>query len=249
VTVPAGSCLPLSLPAGKVQITETPTSGLRVTDIAVAGAGGLIDSDLRTGKALVYVASGQVTEVLYTNAKPYKPGDGCVHPWPWFKKHPKDSKRLAPKGGLTVGGDRLSAKQVQAILKKAERGGNLRFELEGELIAALLNQLRRLSHPASVQTAINAAQLLLSQSDGALHNGTINTARLDWWATVSYNGQTYRASQLVDTLSAFNEGAAKGGPRSCGKQRGDGHKNDNYKNNKKYNKSKNKSHNRLAWPI
>jgi hypothetical protein len=80
VTVPAGSCLPLSLPAGKVQITEAPTAGLRVTDIAVAGAGGLINSDLRTGKAMVYVASGQVTEVLYTNAKPYKPGDDCVHP-------------------------------------------------------------------------------------------------------------------------------------------------------------------------
>ena len=40
-----------------------------MTDIAVVGAGGLISSDLATGKAQVYVASGQVTEVLYTNAK------------------------------------------------------------------------------------------------------------------------------------------------------------------------------------
>jgi hypothetical protein len=239
VTVPAGSCLPLSLPAGKVQITEAPTAGLRVTDIAVAGAGGLISSDLAAGKALVYVASGQVTEVLYTNAKPYRPGHGCVHPWPWFKQHPKDGKRLAPKGGLTVGGDRLTARQVQAILKKAAHGGNLRFELEGELIAALLNQLRGASTSASVQTAVDASQLLLSQSDGALHNGAINTTKLDWWSTVTYDGKPYQAGHLASALGSYNEGEFKGGPRSCGKpKKGKKHKNDDYKH-----------WSRLVWPV
>jgi hypothetical protein len=240
VTVPAGSCLPLSLPAGKVQITEAPTAGLRVTDIAVAGSGGLISSNLATGRALVYVASGQVTEVLYTNAKPYRPGHGCVHPWSWFK-HPKHGKHLAPKGGLNVGGDRLTAGQVQAILKQAARGGNLRFELEGELIAALLNQLRGASTSASLQTAVNASQLLLSQSDGAVRNrnGALTTTKLDWWSTVSYKGKSYQAGNLTGALGSYNEGEFKGGPRPCGKpKKGNKHNNDDYKH-----------WSRLVWPI
>jgi hypothetical protein len=145
----------------------------------------------------------------------------------WFKHHPKDGKRYVPAGGLTVGGDRLRAGQVQAILGKAGHGRNLRFELEGELIATLLNQLRRASTPSSVQAAINASQFLLSQHGGALHNGAINTSKLDWWTTVTYNRKTYRANQLVDTHSSFNEGAAKGGPRPCRKHRDDGHDDDN----------------------
>ena len=242
VTVPAGSCLPLSLPAGKVEITEAPTAGLRVTDIAVAGEGGLISFDLAAGKALVYVASGEITEVLYTNAKPYRPGHGCVHPWNWYKQHPKDGKRLAPKGGLTVGGDRLTAGQVRAILKKAARGGNLRYELEGELIASLLNQLRGASTPASVQTAVNASQLLLSQSDGAVRNrkGALTTTKLDWWSKVTYNGKPYQAGNLTGSLGDYNEGEFKGGPRSCGKP----------KKGKKNGKDDDKWHeNRLRGPI
>jgi hypothetical protein len=242
VTVPAGSCLPLSLPAGKVQITEAPTAGLRVTDIAVVAAGGLIDADLPTGKAMVYVASGRVTEVLYTNAKPYRPGHGCVRPWTWYKQHPKDGKRLAPKGGLTVGGDRLTARQVQAILKKAARSGNLRFELEGELIAALLNQLRRASTPASVQTAVNASQLLLSQSDGAVRNrnGALTTTKVDWWSTVTYNGKPYQAGNLANAVGSYNEGQFQGGPRPCGRpKKGKKDKNDDYKQHR----------NGLMWPI
>jgi hypothetical protein len=228
VTVPAESCLRLSLPAGKVQVTEAPTNGLRVTDIAVVGAGGLISSDLATGKAQVYVPSGQVTEVLYTNAKSHGPGDDCVHPWKWFK-HPKHGKHLAPKGGLNVGGDRLTARQMQAIHKKAARGGNLRFELEAELIAAQLNQLRGASTPASVQTAVNASQFLLSQSDGAVRNrnGALTTTKLNWWTKVTYKGKPYQAGNLTGALGSYNEGEFKGGPHPCGKpKKGNKHKDD-----------------------
>ena len=79
-----------------------------------------------------------------------------------------------------------------------------------------------------MQTAINATQFLLSQSDGALHNGAMNTRKLGWWTTVTFNGKTYRAGQLVDTLSSYNEGEAKGGPRSCNKRKhwSDGHDDD-----------------------
>jgi hypothetical protein len=189
----------------------------------------------------VSVASGQTTEVLYTNAKPYSPGHGCVNPWPWFKKHSKDSKRLAPKGGLTVGGDRLTAGQVQAVLKKATRGGNLRFELQGEIIATLLNQLRGASTPASVQTAVNASQLLLSQSDGAVRksNGALTTTKMAWSSTVNYNGKPYQAGKLAGDLGSYNEGEFNGGPHSCGKPKEDKNDRDDHYRHL----------NRLLWPI
>lgn len=248
VTIPAGFCLPLSVAAGRVEITEAPVAGLRVTDIAVAGGGGLISSNLGTGKALVNVASGQTTEVLYTNAKPSNPVNGCVYPIKWFKKQPNAVKGLLPAGGLMVGGDRLTAAQVQAILRQAASSDNFRFEVEGELITALLNQLRRASTPPGVQTAIDATQLLLSQSGGALDNGGLNTTPIDWWTTVTDNGRTYRASQLVDTLSSFNEGQLKGGPRSCGRHWGDGDKRGKGKHrSKKYKHWR--SFSRYAWAI
>jgi len=239
VTVPAESCLRLSLPAGKVQVTEAPTNGLRVTNIAVVGAGGLIDSDLATGKAQVYVVSGQVTEVLYTNAKKHSPGDDCVYPWPWFK-HPKHGKHLAPKGGLNVGGDRLTSRQMQAIHKKAARGGNLRYELEAELIAAQLNQLRGASTPKGVQTAVNASQFLLSQSDGAVRrNGALTTTKLNWWNKVKYKGKAYQAGNLTGAVGSYNEGEFKGGPRPCGKPEKD----------KKHKNYDDKHWSRFAQPI
>jgi hypothetical protein len=236
VKVPAGACLPMSMQAGEVEITETPTTGLKVTDIEVVGAGGLIDWKLETGKALVYVPSGQVTEVLYTNSKKHGSGDDCVHPWPWFKQNPKHGKGLAPKGGLNVGGDRLTAKQMQAIHNKAARGGNLRFELEAELIAAQLNQLRGASTPASVQSAVNASQFLLSQSDGAVRrNGALTTTKLNWWNKVKYKGKAYQAGNLTGAVGSYNEGEFKGGPHPCGKPEKDRqHEHGDYSSSSRY---------------
>jgi hypothetical protein len=77
-------------------------------------------------------------------------------------------------------------------------------------MAALLNQLSGASTPASVQAAINAAQLLITQSGGPL----TGSARSQ--TTVIYNGVTYTASQLVSLLSGYNEGTSQGGPPSCG---------------------------------
>jgi hypothetical protein len=141
-----------------------------------------------------------------------------------------------------VGGDRLTAKQVQAIFKKAERGGNLRFELEGELIAALLNQLRGASTSTSVQSAVDASQLLLSQSDGAVRNrkGALTTTKLEWWSKVTHNGKSYQAGNLTNALGSYNEGQFEGGPRPCGKPKKD-----------KKNGEDDYEHwsSRFAWPI
>ena len=247
VTVPAGFCsLPLTLPAGNLTITEDATAGLRVTDITVAGAGALVSKDLAAGKVTINVASSLVTEVVFTNAKPSNPVTGCVQPMKWFKKHPMVVEDLVPDGGLTVGGDRLTAAQVGFILKKAAKDWSFRFELQGELIAALLNQLGGATTPTGVQTAIDATQFLLSQDDGALQNGTMNTRKIGWWTTVRFNGKTYKASQPADTLSSYNEGEAKGGPRSCDKRKrwSNGHEDGEQKKHhyKRYGI-------RFCWPI
>jgi hypothetical protein len=142
VTVLAGSCsLPLTVPAGNLTITETPTQGMRVTDITVVGAGALVSRDLAAGRVTIDVASSLVTEVVFTNAKPSRPVVGCVKPWKRYWKDRRMVGDLVPNGGLTVGGDQLSAAQVQSILRMAASSENFRFELQGELIAALLNQL------------------------------------------------------------------------------------------------------------
>jgi hypothetical protein len=218
VTVLAGSCsLPLTLPAGNLTVTEAAADGVRVTDITVVGAGSLVSKDLDARRVTFSVASSQVTEVVFTNSKPSTPVRGCVKPMKHWWKDRWVIEDLVPHGGLTVGGGRLSASQTHAMLRMAQRGGNFRFELQGELIAALLNQLGGASTPTGVQAAINAAQLLMSQGGGSYHNGAMNTGKMSWWTQVAYNGKTYKASQLADTLGDYNEGASKGGPRWCHK--------------------------------
>jgi hypothetical protein len=247
VTVLAGSCsLPMTMPAGNLTITEAATTGLQVTDITVAGAGALVTKDLAAGKATINVASSLVTEVVFTNAKPSKPVTGCVHDLRWFKKQYEVVEDLVPDGGLVVGGDRLTAAQVRFILKKAAKDWSFRFELQGELIAALLNQLGGATTPTEVQTAIDATQFLLSQDDGALQSGTMNTRKMGWWTTVTFNGKTYKASQLADTLSSYNEGEAKGGPRSCDKRK---YWDDGHEDGKQKRHHYKKNGNRFCWPI
>ena len=72
---------------------------------------------------------------------------------------------------------------------------------------AELNQLGAVT-PASVQTAIDAANALIAQQGGANGSATSST-------TVLFGGNTYTASGLNDTLDAYNNGLAAGGPRHC----------------------------------
>ena len=83
-----------------------------------------------------------------------------------------------------------------------------RQERLGELIAAELSQLGGASTPASVQTAINAANALIAQQGGAGGSATPST-------TVTYLGTTYTASGLSGVLDAYNNGKAPGGPAHC----------------------------------
>jgi len=234
VRVRAGSCsLPLTVPAGNVRITEAPTDGMQVTDITVVGAGALVSKDLAARKVTVNVASSLVTEAVFTNARPASPVSGCVWPDRYFKKHPGEISRRVPGGGLTIGGDRLSAEQVRYILKTGRRV-NLRLKLQSELAAALLNQLGGASTPTGVQAGVNAGQLLLSQRDGALHKGSVNKIRFNRGSKLTFNGHTYRALQLRDTLRSYNGGKWQGGPRRCGHHNDDNRWNDSYKKKKRF---------------
>jgi hypothetical protein len=83
-----------------------------------------------------------------------------------------------------------------------------------------------------VQNAINAAQLLMSQGDGPLHQGAMNPLSLRKGHTVAFKGRDHKASELWNVLADYNSGKYQGGPRSCPRDHQKGQK---YKNGKKYN--------------
>lgn len=208
VQVQAGYCsLPLVLPVGTVTADEAVPGGYKVENITVAGAGSLVSSNLSEGSAEFAVAQG-TTEVTFTNGK--KTGvTGCTLTKGYYKNHPQVVAKLlgATGGKLLVGNTQLTAEQLDEIYDRNSK--NYLNQVSQQLVTAMLNQLSGASTPTQVQTAINAAQLLISQSGGAL---TGSASSRD---AVVYNGVTYTASQLVDILSGYNEGTAAGGPKHC----------------------------------
>jgi hypothetical protein len=208
VQVQAGSCSPsTTLPVGNVTLDEAVPDGFVVESIVVAGAGSLVSNDLAAGSAVVTVAPG-TTEVVFTNKK--KPGvTGCTVSKGFYKNHPRAVKQLlgSTGGKLTGGGAPLTAAQIDAIYDRNSK--NYLNQVSQQSITALLNQLGGASTPTAVQTAINAAQLLIEQHGGPLAGSGKSRE------TVVYNGVTYTANQLVGILSTYNEGKAPGGPRHC----------------------------------
>ena len=217
VTVQTGSCsLPMTVPAGTLTISENKPDGMRVSNITVAGASQMATRDLGGAKVTINVASSLVTEVIFTNTRPSSPVHGCVWSRASFTGHRDVVGHLVPNGGLAVGSDRLNATQTHYILRKAGYSTNYRFRLQGQMITTQLNQLGGASTPASVQNALNASQLLMSQGDGALHNGAVNNLSIRQGDTVRFNGRDYKASQLMDTLRDYNRSAIHGCPNPCG---------------------------------
>ena len=209
IEVHAGYCsLPIELPVGNVTIDETVPDGYTVENIVVNGAGSLVSSDLAAGTAVVTIAPG-VTEAVFTNKKPPKV-TGCTFTKGYYKNHPAVVQQLLSETGgtLLIGGAQLTAAQIDAIYDRNSK--NYLNQVSQQLITAALNQLGGASTPAAVQTAISAAQLLISQSGGPLTGSATSQT------TVIYNGTTYTASELVGLLSGYNEGTASGGPRHCG---------------------------------
>jgi len=208
-SVQAGFCSqPITLPVGNYAVDENVPSGYVVTSIVVTGAGSLVSSSNATGTAVVSVTPG-TTEVTFTDKKATSV-TGCVLTKGYYKNHPGVVSYLLKQTGgtLTVGGVSLTAGQIDNIYDRNAR--NFLNQVSQQLITALLNQLGGASTPASVQSAIDAAQLLIDQNGGPLTGSAKASTQ------VVLNGVTYTASQLVDILSNYNEGNSAGGPGHCG---------------------------------
>ena len=134
---------------------------------------------------------------------------GCAYTPGYYKNHEEVVvARLAPLGGrLTIGGVALTAAQIDTIMER--NSDNYLDALSQQLISARLNQLGGAGTPSAVQTAINAAQALEQARGGPL------TGNADSDTRIKYGGVWYTASQLNDTLSAYNRGVAPNGPVHC----------------------------------
>ena len=121
----------------------------------------------------------------------------------YFKSHPSAVTRLIPGSAkLVVDAQELSAAQVQAILgpeANVSSQSSLLLNLTQQLLAADLNILRGVQPPAKVLQALadaNAGIQITLGSAGQIQLATTLSAT--------------RASALVKTLTAFNEGKLKG---------------------------------------
>jgi len=69
-----GTCVPLTVAAGAVRVTETGPAGLTVVGITFVAGTGMVD--VATGSATATVVATLTTEVQFTNAQPTPPGGG-----------------------------------------------------------------------------------------------------------------------------------------------------------------------------
>jgi hypothetical protein len=211
VTVPAGNCAIAGMfPESTVlEITETLPTGVELVSITVNPA-----SETRTcaapavNKVCVHISSAVTTEVTFKNKKAH---EVCPLTKGFYRNHPEATAAIVASlgGTLTIGGQALTAEQVQAILDATPgQPGNVTFtsnlllNLNQQLIAALLNLEGDVSAaPAEVQAAIAEAQAGIDVSLVAGQIVLTTTLTDD------------EVSALVDVLSRFNEGQFAGFPR------------------------------------
>lgn len=125
--------------------------------------------------------------------------NGCVRTQGYWKNH---TPAWPPFGAsLTLGTVSYSPAQLLAILEQPVQGNGL-ISLAHQLIAAKLNQANGAPTPATVQTAINAADALI----GGLVVPPIGSGYL----------QPSQTSLLTNTLDIYNNGQLSGGPPHCG---------------------------------
>lgn len=132
-----------------------------------------------------------------------EPAGACVYTKGYYRNHASVTASLVADAGgtLRLGNRNLNASRVQAVLDATPgKPGNVTFtsnlllNLAQQLLSAELNLARHATAPAVVIDAINAANNGIQVN---LNNGLI--------AIRTTLGQDAR-SDLVDTLSSFNEG-------------------------------------------
>jgi hypothetical protein len=208
--VPVGFCSTTrTYDAGTATVTEVAHTGTSLVGISASPSQSLISSSLGNRTATVTLTNFTTVSVSFTNRKTPPPPFGCTLTWGYYKNHSSVTTALVSgSGGLQVGAlPKLNATQVNALLAINENGSNYMIKLVHQLIAAELNQFGA-STPAAVPTAISAANALIAAHGGP--NGSASPT-----TTVTYLGVTYTASQLNDTLDAYNNGLAVGGPAHC----------------------------------
>jgi hypothetical protein len=190
------------------------------TDFTLTGASGsnTIQIDVPAGTHTVVARAewsdtegGGFFRVVQVVSGCEEPGGGCTLTKGFYRNHPDDTASIiAGMGGvLTVGNRALDAATVQEILDATPGDpGDVRFpynlflNLAQQLIAAELNLASTATAPESVTEAIsqaNAGIRVRLLDDGTIRLRTETLSR----ATVS---------DLVETLSAFNEGEFDGVP-------------------------------------
>jgi hypothetical protein len=207
VTVPVNGCSDAILfDFGSATITETATPTTTLTGISVSPPEDLVSSDLGNRTVTVTLVNYITVVATFTNQN-VPTVHGCTLTWGYYKNHGSVVTSVMGGGTILVGADALDAAHVNALLGINENGNNYLIKLVHQLIAAELNSIGA-SVPASVQTAINAANALIAQQGGASGSATPST-------TVTYLGTTYTASGLEGTMDVYNNGNAAGGPRHC----------------------------------
>jgi hypothetical protein len=193
-----------------VVITELAAPGTSLQDVSVDPPANLVSTDLANRTVTISTIDFANVTATFTNINtPPPPPAGCSLTWGFYKNHSSVVTTIVTNnGGLLVGASTLNATQVNALLAINEQGPNYLIKLVHQLIAAELNGAGGASVPASVQSAINAANALIAHQGGPNGSATSQT-------TVSYGGTTYTASGLNNTLDAYNNGNAAGGPLHC----------------------------------
>jgi hypothetical protein len=211
VTVAAGSCsLPITLAVGtQVTVTETNIpANVKLVSVTSAPVG-RVKADLKNNAGLVTVGTG-VTEVTFRNElrQPACAPKTCTYTIGGYKNKPERFTGST----LTVGGESLNVEQLVSVLNMSPgQNGNPNFAIQvaRQLIAALANVARIQAAggcvPQDVQAAIAAAQSLLNGCLSADGDGVSFSCTKTPSSTVTSGGKTYTASQLVNTLTAFNE--------------------------------------------
>jgi hypothetical protein len=154
---------------------------------------------------------GGFFRVVQTVSGCEEPGTGCTLTKGFYRNHPDDTASIigGMGGALTVGNRSLDAATVQEILDATPgKPGDVRFPYNlflnfvQQLIAAELNLASTATAPDSVTEAISQANAGIRVNLPA--DGTIRLRT----ETLSRN----TVSNLVGTLSSFNEGQSEGIP-------------------------------------
>ena len=215
ITVTAGNCsLPFSFAVGThVTVTETNIpSNIKLVSITSVPSGRTTE-DLANKRGVVTVGTG-VTEVTFRNElrTPSCAPKTCTYTVGGYKNNPDRFPSEIQSSGLIIGGRRLTRDQLVSVLNMSpgQNGSpNFAIQVARQLIAALANVSRIQAAggcvPEDVTAAIQAAQRLLNGCVTVTNGKVVFTCTQSPSSTVTVNGRTFTASEIVNILSQFNE--------------------------------------------